>query len=148
MSRFQSFRADCGPSALSNALEALEVRRSHDELMTLCGTTADGTTPVQLKRAITRLKESCGLVGPHELKDTHGDVALLRLGAVLADGRPGVLLVDEWEHWVAVVGRLGHRFVVVDSADLRQTIHYSPEGLAARWRHPGVVRGGFYGVAL
>lgn len=147
MPRFQSYRADCGPSALGNALDALGIRRSHDELVTLCGTTADGTTPLQLKRAITALRDSCGLMGPGEMKDTHADVALLRLGAVLSDGRPAVLLVDSWEHWVAVVGRLGHRYVVADSADLRQTIHSTPADFADRWGYPGV-RNGFYGIAL
>jgi ABC-type bacteriocin/lantibiotic exporter with double-glycine peptidase domain len=145
--RFQSYRADCGPSALGNALDALGIRRSHDELVSLCGTTADGTTPTQLKRAITALRESCGLTCG-ELKDTHADVALLRLGAVLSDGRPAILLVDSWEHWVAVVGRLGHRYIVADSADLRQTVHYQPADLADRWQHPGVTRNGLYGIAL
>jgi ABC-type bacteriocin/lantibiotic exporter with double-glycine peptidase domain len=148
MPRFQSYRADCGPSALSNALDALGIRRSHDELVTLCGTTADGTTPLQLKRAITALRESCDLAGPGEMKDTHADIALLRLGAVLADGRPSILLVDNWEHWVAVVGRLGHRFLVADSADLRQSISYKPDELALRWLHSGVTRNGFYGIAV
>jgi ABC-type bacteriocin/lantibiotic exporter with double-glycine peptidase domain len=146
--RFQSFRADCGPTSLGNALDALGIRRSHDELVTLCGTTADGTTPLQLKRAIKALRDSCGLMGPAEMKDTHADIALLRLGAVLHDGRPAILLVDSWEHWVAVVGRLGHRYCVADSADLRQTVHYPPADLAERWAHPGVTRNGFYGIAL
>lgn len=147
MPRYQSYRADCGPSALGNALEALEHVRSHDELITLCGTTADGTTPTGLKRAIDRLRESCDL-RPGEMRDSHADIALLRLGAVLAHGRPAVLLVDGWGHWVAAVGRLGDTFVVADSAHLRQVVYLPPSALAARWGHPGVTRGAFYGLVL
>lgn len=147
--RFQSFRADCGPAALGNALDALGHRRSHDELVSLCRTTAiDGTNPVQLKRAITNLVESCELVGPAEIRDSDGSVALLRLGSLLGDGRPCILLVDSWEHWVACTGRLGHRFIVADSADLRQTIHYPPSELLGRWGHQGVRRGKYYGIAI
>ncbi len=148
MPRFQSYRADCGPSALGNALEALGIRRSHDELVTLCGTTGDGTSPLQLKRAITAMRDSCGLVGPGEMKDTHADIALLRLDAVLHDGRPAILLVDSWGHWVAAVGRLGRRYIIADSADLRATVHTNPADLVARWQYPGVTRNGFYGLAV
>lgn len=148
MPRYQSFKADCGPSALGNALDALGHLRSHDELISLCGTTADGTSPRQLWKAISALRESCSLVGPGELKDAYPDVALLRLGAVVADGRPAALLVDDWEHWVAVCGRLGHTFIVADSAHLRQTLFLSPSQLAERWGHSGATRARFYGIAL
>lgn len=148
MPRFQSYRADCGPSALGNALEALEIRRSHDELVSLCRTTArDGTNHLGMLRAIRTIKESCELFGPVEMRDSASDVALLRLAHLLGGGRPAVLCVDSWSHWVAVVGVLGSRFVVADSADLRQTIWMGPEQLVSRWGYPGV-RNGFYGIAL
>lgn len=148
MTRFQSYRADCCPSALGNALEALGIRRSHEELLTLCGTTANGTTPTQLKRAVKSLTDSCSLL-PVEMKENVPDVALLKLAALLDDGRPVVLLVDNWEHYVAAVGRLGrHVVVVADSADLRQTIHYPMAEFGRRWGHTEVKRGGFWGLAI
>lgn len=144
---FQSFRADCGPAAVVNCLEALGIRRSLDEVTQLCRTTADGTSPLQIRRALSTLREPCELAGPMELRDTRPDIALLRISAVLADGRPLVALVDQFQHWVGVVGRLGHRFIVADSADLRQVIHYTPEEFSARWGYPGV-RNGFYALGL
>ena len=148
MPRFQSYRADCGPMSICNALEALEIRRSHDEIVTLCGTTArDGTNHLGMLRAIRALKESCDLFGPVELRDSHSDVALLRLGHLLGRGRPAILCVELWSHWLAVVGVLGDRFILADSADLRQTVWVGPQELVQRWGYPGV-RSGYYGIAV
>ncbi len=147
MPAFQSYRADCGPTALQNALDALGHIRSHDELVSLCGTTADGTSPRQLRRAIGVLKESCDLQ-PGEIKDRYDDVALLRLAALLDHGRPAILLVDSWSHYVAAVGRLGDIFIICDSADLRQTLYLSAGDLIHRWAHPEVPRVRLYGLSL
>jgi len=148
MPRFQSFRADCGPTALWHALEALGHSRSHDELVTLCRTTAEGTSPVQLVRAIRTLAEPLSLYGPMEIKDAKSDIAGLRLRSLIGDGRPVILLVDDWEHWVACVGCLGHRLLVSDSADLRQLIYYRPDELLSRWGHSAGGRGAYYAIGV
>jgi hypothetical protein len=49
-------------------------------------------------------------------------------------GRPSVLVVDLDEHYVALVGSLGDRFIVIDSAENQLVFHYSQNELMARWK--------------
>lgn len=141
--RFQSHASSCGPASASNALSALGIARSEEECSTLCGTTAtDGTDPRGL---ITGLKQIPGC-SPAWIREQRGDVAILRLVASLRIGRPVILCVDGYEHWVAAVGLLGDRIIVVDSADADLALSYSAGEALERWE--GESRPAFIGLVL
>ena len=59
-------------------------------------------------------------------------------------GRPLILCVDNWEHWVACTGHLGTRFAVMDSADNRLAIYYTGQELAERW----LFKGGYHAIVV
>lgn len=139
--RMQDSQATCGPSALSNALAALGVKRSSAECEVLCKASAtNGTNTKAMAKAIQSID------GTHlrVLRESRPDVAMLRLLALLQRGRPVLLVVDSSSHWVAAVGVLGDRVLVADAADLELVLSYTPEELATRWRDGKT----FYGVGL
>jgi ABC-type bacteriocin/lantibiotic exporter with double-glycine peptidase domain len=136
--RFQSSRSACGPAALHNALSALGVNRSEDELIQLTGQKPEGTSTQGLVKAIKHISESVtpGLVGT-TVSWRNRDDAFIGLWWYLTErGRPLILCVDSFDHWVACTGYLGYRFAVMDSADNALALYYDAAGLAARWVGP------------
>lgn len=146
--RYQSNRASCGPASLHNALAALGIHRTEDELAQLCKQTPDGTSVRNLGRAIQSIStpeqplrgDAFGFKGNAE--------ALVALWYYISYlGRPCILAVDHWEHWVTVVGHLGTRFSVVDSANNALVLFYNADQLSERWLGPGP-KGGYYGLIV
>jgi ABC-type bacteriocin/lantibiotic exporter with double-glycine peptidase domain len=131
--KFQDTKADCGPTALYNALHALGLRRTPQELAVLCRTTAqDGTSSAKLLAAVRKLELSAW-----RIRETRDQAALGLMLYALENGRPLVCVVDRGEHWVAVVGRLGNRVLVADSADNALILSYGLEEWLARWNCGG-----------
>lgn len=143
--RFQSNRSSCGPAALSNGLEALGLTRTEEELIRLCKQTQDGTSAQGIIKAIKAISTpEAPLKGiPFQFKDPEDAIVGLWWN-VAEHGRPTILCVDNLDHWVCCVGKLGRRFCVVDSADNRLLLHYSAEQLINRW----VAENRFYGIIL
>lgn len=133
----QDSAANCGPASVSNALQALGIIRTQAECETLCKTNAtDGTTGKNIAKGLKAL----GCHG-HPIREKRADVALAFLMSALGKGRPVILCVDDWEHWVAAVGLLGQRVLVCDPADNELVTSYEPEALMKRWAAPA-----YYGV--
>lgn len=137
--RFQSNRSACGPAALHNALSALGVHRSEDELIALTGQKPAGTSAAGIIKAIKTISE--GVTPPlagEAVCWRNEDEAIRGLWWYLTErGRPLILCVDNFDHWVACTGYLGYRFAVMDSADNRLAIYYDAAGLLARWVKDG-----------
>jgi hypothetical protein len=140
--KFQADQASCGAAAMSNALSAMGVSRTEAECAALCGTSTDGTSAKGLLRGL-RLVEG---LDPSAFREARQDVAILRLYAALHQGRPVILCVDQDEHWVAAVGLLAGRVLVVDSADNELVVSYLAGALAVRWGGPGTKP--YFGVIL
>src|ERR1044072_2680949 len=109
--RMQDSQANCGPFALKNALEALGIKRSAEELEKACGTNATNGTPTKGIFKAAQKIEGCN---PVVVRESKSDVALLKLEHAIRKGRPLVLSFCDstgkpGEHWVAVVGVLGDR---------------------------------------
>jgi hypothetical protein len=124
----QSTSYECGPYALKHALKMLGVFVDERRLGRLAGTTPAGTDEVQLARAADAL--GCDLplvraVAPHEARRMLTDH--------LARGVPALLCVDQWDHWIAVVGGDGDRFAILDSAVPPVAATLEWEKLATRW---------------
>ena len=132
--RMQDQQHNCGPFALKNALAALGIDRSAEELERLCGTTAtDGTPTRGVMRAAGRI-EGCA---PVLIRERRRDIALMRLAEALRRGRPVVLSwcsSEPGDHWVAAVGVLGERYLVADSGDTELVMSYPVNALEAKWR--------------
>jgi ABC-type bacteriocin/lantibiotic exporter with double-glycine peptidase domain len=108
----QSGLSNCGAAALANALMSIGwAGLTTESVGELAGTTTDGTGAAGLKRAAKKLGASVDRIATRETQFA----ADALLGA-LSDGRSAVLLVDRGEHWIAAIGRLGQRIILVDSA--------------------------------
>jgi ABC-type bacteriocin/lantibiotic exporter with double-glycine peptidase domain len=154
--KFQSRDETCGPAALQNACRALGLRIGQERVARLCGTSCDGTDEAGILTGIDAL----GL-GREELRSRDVREARAWLHEQLRAGRPVLLCVDEWQHWVALVGLLGGnsgwRTVLVDSAvnaynRAENGVHLvDARRLIRRWRASRRTAGHeppFYAVAL
>jgi hypothetical protein len=138
----QDTEANCGPTAMHNALAAMGIPRTVPECEALCKTKSAGTTPAKLLRAL-RAVEGLAPVVFHE---TRRDVALLRLAQALGLGRPVILSVANGTHWVAAIGRLGDRVLVADS-DSNELVYSRDPNTLANWWAEKTARP-YYGVIL
>lgn len=128
--RLQDSQANCGPTALHNALAALGIRRTPAECERLCGTTAaDGTSQDGLIAAAKTVR-GCH---PRVFETDDGGMAGEALRGILTS-RPAILCVDHDEHYVAAIGLLGDRFLVADGAKSALVLSYSGPALVQRWR--------------
>ena len=145
--RYQSNRASCGPAALHNALAALGINRSEDELIALCKQTAtEGTSPAKLIRAIKAISSpEAELIGEPFKRKSMADAWAGLWFLVAQRGRPAILCVDNFDHWVACVGYFGDRFMVVDSAEIGLLFYYDRDGLEKRWVGP---TGGYHAIIV
>lgn len=126
--RYQSRKSSCGPASLANALEALQITRTEDELGTLAKQDANGTSSINLRKAA----EAIG-VEVINVAEQRREVAGWCLEYHLHNGHPGLLVVDNDEHWVAVIGHLNGTYIVADSADNDLLVFYTLQDLLTRW---------------
>lgn len=138
---------------MQNALEVHHVRASRRALLACCASDENGTTEDELVRAL--LAFGAG-VDEYTSNDARGALAWVRES--LLAGRPVVLCVDRWEHWVTLIGVVGRQFVGWDSAGWSGWRHemdgvfiLQPADLQARWEASKRARGRsprFYGIGV
>jgi predicted double-glycine peptidase len=151
--RYQKTEYHCGPAAVQNALAVIGIKVSQDRLAAAAGTTEEhGTDQEGIKRAII----SAGRSFDEHATDTER-VAHGWLWYSLMVGRPVVLCVDRWAHWVVAVGVLGKRAVLFDPARYRHntdrlgTFTLPKDRLLKRWKAAHRVAGSepaYYGIAV
>ena len=94
----------------------------------LCGTTDDGTDEHQIMMGLDLLGHTYTPTGNNARKE-----ARAALDAELLAGRPALLCVDEWGHWITVIAPpLGARYPYVDPVNGKiKLIHWRT--LERRW---------------
>lgn len=121
----------CGPFALKHALVALGKLAEADEIARFAKTHWwSGTDELRLARAARAY--DCALVGARRRDPELARRALVRS---LASGRPAILCVDDWGHWITVLRHHGGEFVVVDSNMDPVLNVLSWQTLRRRWRY-------------
>lgn len=138
----QSDPNGCGPAALLAGLQAIGLHATQDAIGGLAGLTGRGTGVRGLQRAARLLGAVPGRLA---LRDYHEAWCLL-LG-LLQVGNSVVLAFDRDDHWVAAVGCLGPRVVLVDpAAVVRPMVSVLDRAtLEASWRGTSGV---YYGISL
>lgn len=128
---------DCGPTAVANALEVHHRRVGLGGLRDVCATTAElGTDEDGLKRGL--LHYGCGV---DELAGDDPRAAHVWLLESIAAGRPALLCIDRWQHWVTVVGGCGPQIVIYDPArETGGTLVLRFKDLRRRWEAARRVR--------
>jgi hypothetical protein len=114
--RYQQKPYYCGPASVQNALLRYGKLVGQDRIARMASTTKeDGTDEHGLKKAI----ESLG----YQWYELHNDdwlTALTWMGDQITAGRPIILCVERWLHWVTMIGGIGFRprfsYITVDPA--------------------------------
>jgi|JI10StandDraft_1071094.scaffolds.fasta_scaffold07222_5 hypothetical protein len=124
----------CGPFALKHAMVALGRACDANEIAQTARTHWwSGTNEIRLARAARAF--DCDLVLE---RSSDAEEARRRLVKHLREQVPVLLCVDEWTHWITVVGVEEGRFLVIDSEqDPVLTIHTWPQ-LRSRWHYDDV----------
>lgn len=147
--KYQRHPWTCGPAAIVNAARAHGRRVSERSVAVLCETTEeDGTTETGIRAGITGLGFGC-----EEYEGVKRSEAWFWLESqLLIKKSPVICCVQEWSHWVAVIGKAGDRIIYVDSANTIRNmgengVHVaSKRDFLKKW---GCRDGsGFYGISM
>jgi hypothetical protein len=121
----------CGPCSLSACLFILGTTATQRQLARAAG------RPMQVfahgidEEGLRRAAEAYGVASEFLLAEERrkGREFATRLRRHLSAGNPAIMLVDHFEHWVAVIGYLKHRrrFIVVDPKDETSVSRLWPE---------------------
>lgn len=113
--RLQEQGFSCGAAAVVNALRALGKRVSERTVRALAGTNEDGTDESDITAAVRAL--GCAAA---QFSTDNRKAALAWLMESLRNGRPVIACVDQWAHWVTIVGQLGSDIILIDSTNTRR----------------------------
>lgn len=133
--RYQAEDWSCGPASIINGCRVLGVKASERSVRSLCGTTLNGTDDDQMIAGIRAL----GLTAtPHHSSDAPAAWAFVRSN--IMEGRPSLICIDQWRHWVSLIGIVGGLVILADPVDTKSNrsengIHsLSRPRLVRRWR--------------
>lgn len=133
--KYQSRKFTCGPATIVNVANLLGIKVSEEDA---CKHTVDGTTERQIKDGLQRL----GLgIEVHKGRDSLAAIQWVDTSICL--GSPTIICVDKWTHWVAVVGKLGGDYLVIDPADPELLVRFTAGKLSAVWGY----NKRYYGIA-
>ncbi len=111
----------CGPCSLSACLFILGINASQRALATAAGRRVSVFTHGIDEKGLRRAARVFGVRSEFLLCDRQGDGPQFarQLRAHLSQGNPAVLLIRDFDHWVAVLGFLKSRrqFIIVDTRD-------------------------------
>jgi ABC-type bacteriocin/lantibiotic exporter with double-glycine peptidase domain len=146
--RYQDTSFSCGPAGLVNAFRILGRRVAERRVRALSSCTEEGTDEDGLIAAARALGYTAA---PHHSADEKAAWSFVR--ASLLDGKPCLLCIDNWGHWVTAIAIVGDHIIVADSSNLKKNeaengIH--PMGrreLIKRWRCPSEQEP-FYAIAI
>lgn len=146
--RYQEHPWSCGPAALRSAGLVLGEKVAERTIRAKAGTTEDGTDEQELIHAARELGWTAT---PHHSADKAAAWAFVRANAL--DGRPVVLCLDQWTHWVTVIGIVGDKVIYFDPANTKKNMDEcgititSRTSLSKRWRCPSEEMP-FYAIAI
>lgn len=147
--KYQSRSHTCGPAALGNAARALGISASERRLVSLSGCTEDLGAD---EHGLIAAAREIGLKAtPHWTADKNAAWAFVRAAAL--DGRPCLLCISNWGHWVTTIGMLGDRIVLDDPSNSAANVSengthvLTRKQLLKRWRHRHEAEP-FYAIAI
>jgi ABC-type bacteriocin/lantibiotic exporter with double-glycine peptidase domain len=130
--KFQSRKFSCGSTALGNALEVYGIFKSEEYLSEVCKTNINGTSSAGLRAGIQAV--GCSAI---DIKLRDASEARKKLEECLVLGHPVILCVDDWSHWVALVGHINSKAIIADSASVHLVEYFKWPDLMTRWKHYG-----------
>ncbi len=108
--KFQSLDYSCGPASVINALRCLGIRKTEKQILKVSNTNCkNGTDEKDMIRVLTDL-------GLRVIKHEQGNLAKAWkwLNNRIKDGNPIIISINNWAHYVTVIGAIGDRVIIFD----------------------------------
>lgn len=113
--KFQEKKWSCGAAAVRNCLRSLGIRAPERQIRYYAETSKDfGTSEYGI---INALKEWKCVVREYHFSSKNK--AWIWLHETLQSGKPVIMAVDNWEHWIVAVGSMGDKVCIFDSANFK-----------------------------
>lgn len=147
--RFQSENYSCGAAAVVNALRCLGVKVPERRVSSVARTSEEnGTDENGVMDAAREFGAAAAKFENVSQKD-----AWRWLKSSLLEGKPVILCIDNWQHWVTAVGLLGDgSVVIVDSANTVSNMSENGTHVMKRatfmkkWKHRNMNQ--FFGISI
>ena len=146
--RYQTDTYSCGAAAVVNALRALGKRISERRVRALSGTDPDrGTGESGIVTAVRGLGFSATA-----FESSNSQEAWSWISENVRSGRAVIVAVWNHEHWMTVVGMVGDRTIMFDSARTEKNkkengVHSLSRGdFLRKWRHS--VKDVYFGISV
>lgn len=133
--RYQEYSWSCGPCAIVNSCRVFGLKIPERKIRKFSKTSKElGTDEFGIINALKELNFNY-----IEYKTKSKKEAINWLTGAVTNSQPTILCVDSWTHWVVIVGKIGSRFILVDSTKTKSNIkengiHFlSSRQLMRRW---------------
>lgn len=99
----------CGPAAIRAALYMLGRKVTEAKIRKVAGTTTGGSDEKDMVRAIHYYGHKVTVIDCHSKKE-----AWAKIKYQISKGRPIILCVNGWNHWITVIGTFGKKIILFD----------------------------------
>lgn len=114
--KLQKDNYSCGAFAILNVLKCFNRNVSLKEIRTHAATTKKhGTSQYGLLNAIERFGYTGKVVTNMECND-----AIKIVSEYVESGSPVIMAINQWQHWIVVIGILGKNFIIFDSNNTKR----------------------------
>lgn len=145
--KYQKLTFSCGPAAIVNALRVFGKRVAEARVRKFTNTTKEnGTDEFGVMAGLSGLGFSY-----HQYNSSSRQEAVNWLTGAISNSQPVILCVDNHSHWITIIGKVGDRFILIDSANTQANIKengthvVSLKQLTYRWRSKDK---DYYGIAV
>lgn len=115
--KYQTKPYSCGPASVVNALRVYGKKVSERNLIKACGTIPsgpdDGTTEVGIKAGIVEYGFTYSDYEAHSQKSAWDWME----HQLIITKAPVICCVNQWSHWVTVIGKAAERIVLIDPSN-------------------------------
>lgn len=138
----------CGPASLVNVCDALGIDVSEKRVRELCDADKDGTDEHQLLEAAEELDLRVKIIHTGD-----ADASWNQLVKNAIAGRPSVICTQNWDHWVAIIGVVGDKVILQDSANTEDNVEQNgvhvltKDQLIKIWKCKGAEKS-FYAISF
>lgn len=116
--RRQAHPWSCGAASVVNAIRGLGYRISEFKVRSFSNTTKEGTSETGIIEAIRCLGFSAVVFSTNSKNE-----AWEWLVEQMYVGKPVILCVENFEHWISAIGICGNRITVFDPSNFKKNIH-------------------------
>jgi len=139
----------CGPASIKAALHSIGLKSNQHTIAAQADTTKEGTDVNGMLTALSYYPVHTWEIDTNKWREAWGQVEINT-----ANGYPTIICVDNYYHWVTVIGKFGDKFLIFDPQrhDKTSGITFNNwRNLHWYWRAGKTTRnheGAYYGITI